>query len=72
MQISGLLRQVMHSTVNIGVHVVVLVGYGFNHATRFLGCGGIVEIDKRTTVNLAAEYREVFSYFVYVEHCKNI
>ena len=53
-QIGGALREEVHATMHVGVHVVVFLRHGLDHRTRLLRRGGVVEIDKRVfVINLA-------------------
>ena len=67
-QVGCLLRKIMHAAVYVCIDIEILFAHGIEHAQRFLRCCTVVEIYQRTVVNLTAEYREVFSYFGYVEH----
>ena len=49
-QVGGLLREVVHATVYVGVHVQVFVAHGIEHAEGFLRGGGIVEVDQLAVV----------------------
>ena len=68
-EVGGLLRQVVHTTVYVCVDVEVLVTHSVEHAQGFLGSGGVVEIDERAAVHLSSQYGEVFTYLMDVVHC---
>ena len=53
MQVGGLLREIVHAAVHIGVHIEIFLAHGIEHAERFLCGGGIVEIDQWFVVYLA-------------------
>ena len=65
-ELGGLLRQVVHATVHIGIDVQILVAHGIEHTQRLLRGCRIVEIDQRPAIDLAREYREVVPYLVNV------
>ncbi len=54
----SLLREVVDTTVHVGIDIQVLFGDGIDDALRFLRRGAVVEIDERAAVNGAGEDRE--------------
>ena len=68
MEVGGLLGEPVYATVHIGIDIEILLAHGVEHAERLLGSSAIVEIDQRTTVDLAAEDGEVFPYLIDIEH----
>ena len=68
MKVGCLLREVVYSAVHVGIHIEVFLAHGVEHAEWFLRGGGVVEVDKRFAVYLAAEYREVLTDFFNVVH----
>ena len=68
MQIGSLLREVMHPTMHIGIHIEVLIPHGVEHHERLLRGGRIVEIDQRFAIDLARQNREIGPYLFYIEH----
>jgi hypothetical protein len=57
--VGGLLRQVVHPTVNVGVETPVALGLGVECRLRLLSRGGVVEIGERLAVDGLVERREV-------------
>ncbi len=68
MQVGGLLREIMHATVHVGVDIKILVAHGIEHTERLLCCRRVVEIDERTVVDGARENRKIVSHLLYVVH----
>ena len=67
-QVGGLLREVMHASVHIGIDIVIFLGHGLNHLSRLL-CGGcIVEIYQWPVIYRAAKDGEIFAYAVDIVH----
>lgn len=67
-EVGGFLGKEMDTAVDVGICVVVFVRHGFNHLSGLLGCGGVVEVNKRAAVDLAAEDGEVGTDFFYIIH----
>ena len=68
MQVSGLLGEVVHTTMHVGIHIEVLIAHGVEHIQRLLCGGRIVEIHQRLLIYLPRKNREVFAYFVDIVH----
>ena len=68
MQISSLLREVMHPTMHIGIHIEILIAHRIEHTQRLLRGSRVVEIHQRFSINLTSQYREILTYFVDVVH----
>ena len=49
-EVCSLLGEEVYATVDVGIHVVVLLGHGFYHLTRLLCRSGIVEIHESVLV----------------------
>ena len=62
-QVGGLLREIVHAAVHVGIDIEILVAHGVEHTQRFLRGGGIVEIHQRTVIDLPRENGEGLSYF---------
>ena len=60
----GLLGYGEDATVDVGLVLIVHIVDGLDHATRGLGCGGIVEVDERTAVDVAAQYGKFFAKII--------
>ena len=58
-EVGGLDAQGVDAAVHVGVGVGVEVDEGIDHLPRLLGGGGIVEIDQRSTIDLALKDGEV-------------
>ena len=71
MKFRGLLAEVVHAAVDVGVHVQVLIRHGIDDAARFLRRGAVVEVNQRTTVHLAGEDGKILSYLLYIYHFFN-
>ena len=56
-----LLRQVVHPTMDVGVHCHIQFALGVNDTLRLLRRGRVVEIHQRFAVDLRIEYLEIFS-----------
>ena len=68
MQVGGLLAEIVNATVNVGIHVEILVAHGIEHAQWFLcGCC-IVKIDQGPAIHLTAENGEVVAYLSNIVH----
>ena len=67
-KLGGLLREVMHSTMYVRIDGVVFVYYRIHHHTRFLCRSAVIQIDQRLAVYFPAQYRKVFTYFLYIVH----
>ena len=67
-QLGGLLAEVVHASVHVGVGVEVLAAHGVEHRQRLLRGGGIVEVNQRAAMHLPREYGEVAAYDVDVIH----
>ena len=61
MEVGGLLREVVNATMYIGIHVQVFVAHGIEHTQRLLRCGGVVEVDQRSAINLTRQNGEVLA-----------
>ena len=61
-QVGGLLRQIVHTPVHIGIDIEVLLSHGIQHAQRFLSGGSIVKIHQRTVIYRARQDGEVLTY----------
>ena len=68
MEVGGLLGEIMHSTMHIGIHIEILNAHGIEHAERFLGGGGIIEINQRFVIYRSRQYREILPYLLYIKH----
>ena len=67
-QVGGLLREEVHATVHIGIHIIIFVHHRLHHEAWLLGGGGIVKIYKRILViHLPAQNGEVGAYLLYVK-----
>ena len=62
-EVGGLLREVVHAAVHVGVDGIVFLGDGLHYAPRLLRGGRVVEVNERPAVHLAPEYGEVLAYF---------
>ena len=58
-QVGGLLTEEVDAAMYVGVHVQVFVCHGIDDATWLLRGGGVVQIDERVAIDLAAEDGEV-------------
>ena len=56
----------MNAAVNIGILITVCLTYGINDALRFLCGSGIIQIDKRFTINLTSQNGKIPAYSLYV------
>ena len=70
MQVGGLLRQVVDTTVNIGVHVEIFISHRIEHTERLLCRCAVVQVYQRLAVHLAAQNRKILTYLVNVVHCR--
>ena len=52
----------------IGILITVCLTYGINDALRLLGSSGIIQIDKRFTINLTSQNGEIPANSLYVNH----
>ena len=68
MQLGSLLRQIVYATVYVGIDIKVFVAHGVNYAEGLLCCRRVVKIDERLLVDLTAEYGEICSQGIYIEH----
>ena len=68
MEVGGLLGEVVDTTVDIGVDIIILVGHGLYDTAGLLCRGGIVKIDEGTVIDLAAENGEVGTHFLDIVH----
>ena len=50
--------------MDVGLVLIVHIVDGLDHAARGLGCGGIVEVDERTAVDVAAQYGKLFAKII--------
>ena len=66
MQFGCLLRQIVHTTVHVGVGVEILMPHGVEHTKRLLRRGGIVEIYQRSVVDCGGKYGKILAYGVYI------
>ena len=62
MKVGGLLRQVVHPTVHIRIHVEILIAHGIQHTERFLCGGRIIQIHQRLSIHFPRQNREVFPH----------
>ena len=67
-EVGGLLREVVHAAMHVGIGVEVLVAHGVEHAKGLLGRGGVVEVDKRAAIDGAREDGEIGADFIKIEH----
>ena len=51
----GFIGHGVRRPVNVGIEPLVVVADGFEHPARFLGGGGVVQIDQRLSVHRAIE-----------------
>ena len=68
MQIGGLLREIVHTTMHIGIHIEILVPHGVEHHERLLRGSRIVKIDQRLLIHLAPQDGEILAYLIYIKH----
>ena len=68
MRLGRFLAQPMHASVHVCVFVVVAVHDALDYRFRLLCCSRVVEIYEFVSIDLFVEYREVGSYFFYVNH----
>ena len=61
MEVGGLLREIVDATMYIGIHVQIFVAHGIEHTQRLLRCGGVVEVDQRSAIDLARQNGEVLT-----------
>ena len=61
-------RKVMYTAMDIGVMLCHKLGRQLDNLTRLLRRSTAIEIDKLTTIDLAAENWEIFAYLRYIEH----
>lgn len=66
LQIGGLLRQGMHTTVNVRLGVCVGVLNGVYNTLRCLARCRVIEIDQRAPVYLLLKYGKLFAYGSYI------
>ena len=60
-EVGGLLRKEVDPTMDVGIHIEVLLAHGIQYTQGFLCGGRIVEINQRTVVDRAREYGEVLA-----------
>jgi len=60
------LTQEMNPPVHIGVHCGIHLRDLIHHATRFLRCGGIVEVYQRLSVHLPGKDGKIAPYPGYI------
>ena len=68
MEISSLLRQIMHTAMHIGIHVEILVAHRIEHTERFLRRCRIVEIYQWFVIDLARQNGEIFPNLIKIVH----
>ena len=68
MEVGGLLREVVHTTVHIRIHVEILIAHSVEHAERFLRGGRIIQIHQRLTIHFASQNREILPYLIDIVH----
>ena len=61
-EFGGLLREVVHTAVHVGVRIVVFLADGVNHGAGFLRRGGVVQINQWAAVHLSAEDGKISSH----------
>ena len=52
MKVGGLLREIMDTTMHIGIHVQIFIAHGIEHTKRLLCRSSIVEVYQPTTIHL--------------------
>ena len=52
----------MYTTVDIGIEVAMHIINGRNNTLRLLRRSTTIEVDKRPTVYLSTQYREIIAY----------
>src|SRR6266704_1489640 len=57
----------MHTTMDVGIIVTVIMFNGFNHRQRLLRRGGVVKIDQRLTVDLLVQNGKVLAHLLHVK-----
>ena len=67
-QVGGLLREVVHAAMHVGVHLVVFLHHGLYHRAGFLRGGGVVKVNQGAAVHLAGQYGKVLPDGVNVVH----
>ena len=70
-EIGHLLREAMHSAMDVGVDIAVKLVHPLDNAQGLLRSGPAVEIRQRLAVHLAVENGKIPAYVVYVEHGYN-
>ena len=63
-QVGSLLRQVVYTTMHVGIHVEILVAHSVEHHQWFLCGSRIIQINQRLFIYLATQNREIFAYLI--------
>ena len=67
-QVGGTLRQIMHSTMYVGISVEIFIAHGIKHTQWLLCRSRIVEIYEWAVVDGARQYWEVLANFIDIVH----
>ena len=67
-QICGLLTQIVHPTMHIGIHIEILIAHRIQHTQRLLRRRSIVEIHQRFLINLPRQNGEILPYLIDIVH----
>ena len=57
----GALAQLVHAAMDVGVIQLVELVHGVQNHLRFLGGGGVIQIDQRLAVDVLIQYGEVLT-----------
>ena len=68
MEVGGLLREVVHTTVHIRIHVEILIAHSIQDTHGFLRGSRIIKIHQRLTIHFASENREILPYLIDIVH----